>query len=294
MEYMEFACDSKHVEVFINGSYRGIYLLTEQVQVNEGRVNVDTKGEKDETLVDTGYLLELEASTTRRADEGVEGEAWFKLDDYAKAEPIDDSYKVDNNTVAYYVVKSDARSEQQMAYIKNYMTDVYDAIYKTKNREQIESLIDINTAIDMYIMQSLCNDIDGNYSSIYVYKDKGGKLKFGPPWDFDNCYMNNTNSSTFYHILSDLYKNYDWFNSLVKVQMKEYLKECGIVDQVFAATRQEVETYKDDFNNREYAKWRSTNSTGFGNNFSTVNDALDSFENWLTAHREWMKTEYKL
>ncbi|KAA6305258.1 hypothetical protein EZS27_043090, partial [termite gut metagenome] len=30
-----------HVELFLNGKYRGSYVLTEQVQVNEYRVNID-------------------------------------------------------------------------------------------------------------------------------------------------------------------------------------------------------------------------------------------------------------
>ena len=41
-----------HVEVYLNNSYIGIYLLTDQVQVNESRVNITESSEAD-----TGYLM---------------------------------------------------------------------------------------------------------------------------------------------------------------------------------------------------------------------------------------------
>lgn len=293
---MEFSPDSKHVEVFINGQYKGIYLLTEQVQAANGRVSVDLEGQQDATIADTGFLLELEASTTRRANEGEEGKAWFKVDGYAKNGTIDDSYKVSDYTVAYYVVKSDARSEVQMEFIKNYMTSVYDAIYKTKDRDTIESLIDINSAIDMYFIQLLANDGDGNYSSIYCYKDAGGKLKFGPPWDFDNSYMGSTNSTTFYHLLNDLYKNYTWFSSAVKEKIKEYFKDDGLVAQVWNATKAEAETHRAAVEEREYVKWRDEKYgyTCLGTQYASFTAALNGLNDWLVSHKSWIGSSYNI
>ena len=54
-----YASDATYVHVIINGYYKGLYLLCEQNQVNEGRVDVyENKGKETDTKV--GYMIELD------------------------------------------------------------------------------------------------------------------------------------------------------------------------------------------------------------------------------------------
>jgi len=56
--------------------------------------------------------------------------------------------------------------------------------------------VDLDSAVDMYIVYELCRNLDAGWSSFYMYFDTvHGKLHFSPPWDFDlsmgnsyNCY----------------------------------------------------------------------------------------------------------
>ncbi|GEM_PF-4360701 len=126
--------------------------------------------------------------------------------------------------------------------------------------------------------------------------DKGGKLKFGPPWDFDNSYMGSTNSTTFYHILNDLYKNYTWFSTAVKAKIKEYLKDDGLVSQVWNATKAEAETHRSAVEEREYVKWRDEKYgyTCLGTQYASFTAALNGLNDWLVSHKSWIGSSYNI
>lgn len=52
---LEFTSDCQFLNLYINGQYKGVYLLCEQVQEGSNRVNINTSPVGQ---VDTGYLLE--------------------------------------------------------------------------------------------------------------------------------------------------------------------------------------------------------------------------------------------
>ena len=54
-----YASDYKHVNVYMNGEYNGVYLLAEQQQANGNRIRLN-EAETDYTGTDIGYLLELD------------------------------------------------------------------------------------------------------------------------------------------------------------------------------------------------------------------------------------------
>ncbi len=288
-----FSPDSRFVEVYINNKYKGIYLLTEQVQVNKGRVDIDESGVDDGTIEDTGYLLEMESVADRREEEGNEGEAWFRVDGYANINHAERSW---TNDVAFYVIKSDAHSNAQVSYIKNYMGQVYDAIYKDQDEESVSALIDVDSALDMYILQLIANDYDNNYSSVYLYKDKGGKLEFGPPWDFDLAYgafSGQTGSDTqyMYHLLNDL-GNLEWFRTKVSERLDTYLAEGGIFNTVLSDAKTEIASHQSDFDDRDYVKWRQSGYSCFGPTFNSEKAALEYFDTWLDKRLTWIDGKF--
>ena len=59
-----YASDYKHVNVYMNNEYQGVYLLAEQQQANSKRVPVNEAAE-NYTGTDIGYLLELDNYATQ-------------------------------------------------------------------------------------------------------------------------------------------------------------------------------------------------------------------------------------
>lgn len=285
LDGISYATDCALVEVYLDGEYIGVYLLAEQTQVDGDRIALDECGVTDGTVTDTGYLLELEADITRRNEEGAEGEAWFAVTGYASE--TDNSMQMllertFDESAAYYVIKSDARSAEQVKFIQNYMIQVYDAVYQDKTKEAVEALVDLPSAVDMYLVQLIANDYDNNYSSVYVYKDAGGKLMFGAPWDFDlaygnfNGYTEAEDTIYIYHLLRKL-GEYDWFKEMLAKRYTEISEgENSLLAELRATVTELTEQYAGAFE-REYARWRNDliGMGAFGGN-----GAMGGFGNW--------------
>ena len=46
-------------------------------------------------------------------------------------------------------------------------------------------LVDVDSLIDYYLVNEIMHNADNAWGSIYLHKKVGGKLEFGPVWDFD-------------------------------------------------------------------------------------------------------------
>ena len=157
LDGIPYSPNTKPVNVFLNGKYIGIYELTEQMEAKSNRVDVNDNLKGDVN----GFLVELDA--------------------YAGRTETENSFLVNEN---YFSVKSNVFSEKQLQYIQNYIASVDSAIYQG-DQNALAELVDIDSLVDMYILQEYVKNIDVGFSSFYMYKDVSGKMYFAPPWDFD-------------------------------------------------------------------------------------------------------------
>lgn len=162
-----FSSMHQHVELYLNGEYLGVYLLCDQMQTGEGRVDVDEDMTGDP---DMGYLIELDC---RAGNSGIENYDYFVLDhskQYALKTPDPDDPGYDPDIY--------------LEFIKTYMNDCLNAL-SAQDWEKICQLMDVDSFADVYIIQELFANHDCASFSFYFYKEKGGKLYCGPVWDFD-------------------------------------------------------------------------------------------------------------
>lgn len=154
------------VDVFVNGEYMGVYQISEQVEVNEGRV----PGEENSTEIDTDYFLEIGGEVTKTSF----GYANF-------------SHKL----LKYILIKNpeeDVLTKEQFDFISDYVKSVEDAIV---DGGDYESLLDVDSLIDWFLLYEFSYNIDGMFRrSDFLLKEKGGKLYFCTPWDFDYAFGN--------------------------------------------------------------------------------------------------------
>ena len=210
-----YASDAKFAEVTINGEYWGVYLIAEQQQINEGRVEI-TAPEKDYTGTDIGYLLEYDGYFYNE-----EPLDQFKIDyhDDGMLKPYDGKggkrtahpTSGGKNEIGY-TIKSDIYSQEQHDLIQNFVGNTYDIMYEAAMfdkayvmtddysgikedgsitpQEAVERVVDVRSLADSYILAELTCDADIYFSSFYMDADfgEGGgkKLRFEAPWDFDS------------------------------------------------------------------------------------------------------------
>ncbi|MBR0157786.1 MAG: CotH kinase family protein [Clostridia bacterium] len=149
------------VDVYLNGEYQGVYTMGEQIERNQERVDIG----RDYEDPDTGYLLEIGGSNP----DDVRGRDYFHA-----------------GLLKFVTIKSpDSRqmSEEHYKFISEYVAA---ADREVQALGDYYEYVDANALYDWLIMCELTCNIDTAFRrSCFITKDKGGKLCFGPLWDFD-------------------------------------------------------------------------------------------------------------
>ncbi|MEY2854819.1 MAG: hypothetical protein RL030_1951 [Pseudomonadota bacterium] len=155
----------------LNGAYLGIYMLTEHIRIAPDRVDIPElkKGDTGPDVITGGYLMEADnrkgEDYCRRTIRGV---------DLCFANP-------ETLLTADWVA--------QKTYIDGYIDELEAALYGPQFADPIAgyaAFMDVKSAIDFYLVHELFKNPDSNFfSSVFMYKKRGGKLTFGPVWDFD-------------------------------------------------------------------------------------------------------------
>lgn len=222
-----YCTDSRYVRVYVNGRYRGLYLLVEQQEVREERVNVPEPADPEDFAqgsaeyeaamndIYTGYLVELDAY----ANEEIALER-FSITYKNGGKYANGSNVGTNKFQSMYAIKSKVYSEAQNNFIKNTVQNIYeavsDAVYNQHNdlnvypykqidkdgklvdvptikteKEAVEGLINLDSLVDTFILNEICMDMDIGWSSFLMSIDMSEngdrKLTFQAPWDWDSA-----------------------------------------------------------------------------------------------------------
>ena len=214
-----YASDAQFVEVVLNGTYMGVYLLAEQQQANKKRINI-SEAEKNSSETQIGYLLEFDNYYDSE-------ELMNRFEIHYPTDILDYAGQKLNSPNTGYTIKSDVYSMDQRNFIMNYMNNLwkicYEAAYNHKyykfNYEYrlveytpegatqdekcqncINRVIDTTSLANMYIFSEITCDPDLYWSSFYMDIDfaEGAdkKLRFEAPWDFDSTMGNKRFSIT--------------------------------------------------------------------------------------------------
>ncbi|MEZ5323280.1 MAG: CotH kinase family protein [Microthrixaceae bacterium] len=158
----------RYVEVILNGSYDGLYLLGEHIEVDPDRVNIDEMSDTDVAgdSLTGGYLLEFDFHLNTNIEPGF----------------------ISNEGVEIVIKDPDPPTPEQFDYIRNHINS-FEAVVRsdtfTDPATGYRAWLDVDAFLDWYFLAELAKQQDSMWSSSYVTKPRNGKLTFGPVWDFD-------------------------------------------------------------------------------------------------------------
>lgn len=182
-QIMPWAPKYRFVEVLINGSYKGVFVLTERIKRNKVRVNINKMSNKDTfgTKMTGGYIFALDkldpGDVTFRSAYNMPGK----------------TYPPDYNVV--YPNQDDIRPSQ-LQYLKEHVRAferVMDSPTYNDPKEGYAKWIDVPSFIDMVLINELSKNVDGYRLSTYFYKDNDAtdsKIHAGPLWDYNLAFGN--------------------------------------------------------------------------------------------------------
>ncbi len=179
-QIMDYAPRSVFVELLINDSYEGVYLLTEKIKRDNNRVDISplTASDKTGDPLTGGYILKLDKET------GAETEGFFSAYD-----PLPGSFQ--QTYFQYHYPKPRDIIPEQETYIQEFISDFEDLMDSETYADSLEGYtqyLDRASFVDYFIVNELFKNIDAYRLSTYLYKDRNsidGRLKLGPVWDFN-------------------------------------------------------------------------------------------------------------
>ncbi|MHB9293352.1 hypothetical protein Holit_02473 [Hollandina sp. SP2] len=260
-----------HVELILNGVYEGSYVLTEQVQVGKGRVDIDE---------DEGFLVELD----RYYDE----EPKFTTRIYQL--PI--------------MIKSpeDLTDPARYDFVKNVISELETAMYNnggTSPDSTYRDLIDIESVAKFLLINEMAGNSEaGIPKSVYMYKDKGSgeKISMGPLWDFDwgfgysgegNVYFEDSSYPVKWHPFFKRFFDDPFFVEKYKAIWNQYYNDIRGMVSFIEGTAAKLEASR----RANFAVWQWDNKPDYTNEINKMKDWWDDRISYLNNAVNTPRTE---
>ena len=145
------------VDVVLNGIYKGSYLLTEQIEVKENRVDLDENNS-----------------------------VMWELDSYWDDEP---KFKSTAFNLPVMVKDPDLTTEQFEYWKKDFNAFTTQFAKEPLEGNSYVDMIDIDSVAKVLITVNLVHNMEINHpKSVFLHKEGNGKYVMGPIWDFDWAY----------------------------------------------------------------------------------------------------------
>lgn len=299
MDGLDFSSGTRYVELWIDNSYRGLYILCEKVQRGSTRINVSSlntsEAHQTEPLVTGGYIFEV-----------------VPLDKVKVKEEFDTKIDIPGmeNSNHWYVFKYPKPvniTQAQRNYIFQYLTDFKNVLYGSNYTDPVngyQKYMDVDAFIDWGIIHDLSKGVDNLFhASVFLQKDRNEKLRMTAPWDFDLSFGNVwKNSSCYYEhelwIRKTLYFNRLWDDKTYREKVKKRFDELmplfdlvpyvlqenynqlerhGVIERDLKSYGKEVlETYKDDKQRDTYV------------NIDTYKGHVRYLAEWFESRKAWI------
>ena len=141
---------TKHFDLYINGVYRGVYVLIEKIKRGKYRVNVSKLKETDVSGEDVtgGYIWAFDKTGTNT---GGAGSGPIEKEGFNTSDGL--------NVILHYPKKENIQKQQE-DYLKKYLNDLEGLFKNGKNGQGYENYVDMTSALDYVLHEEVTNNAD--------------------------------------------------------------------------------------------------------------------------------------
>lgn len=279
----QYAVRRVYCEVMVNGDYKGLYVFMEKIKVDDDRVNIAKMDDSCNNYpeVSGGYITKADKPNGDPVAWSMEeyGYGWWPYyTDFIHHYP-----KPENVTLAQ----------------NNYIHGVFTNLATVANRHDtsistgIPSVIDIPSFVDFMLVAEYSSNVDVYSLSTFFHKDRNGKLRAGPVWDYNLTYgydafgsrsrydvwqFNNqdNNGPKFWRDLfnTDLYRCYlarRWFEQTAPGMPLSYEFVCNRMDEIEALITEAI--------GRDNQRWH---------NMTQHEQWMGDMKNWIQLRINWL------
>src|SRR5688572_9803294 len=168
---------------FSGPEYQGVYVLMEKIKRDKHRVNIEKLPRA---------LPPTFASFAPSSSNDISGGYIFKKDRHNNT---NETHFITSKKVDLLIEEPKAQhlTAEQHGYLTNYINEFETVLFSDGFADPetgYRRYVDIDSFIDYHWMQELAKNSDAYWFSEFYHKDRGGKIKIGPIWDFDMCFGN--------------------------------------------------------------------------------------------------------
>ncbi len=285
----QYAPRRVYCEVMINNDYKGLYVFMEKIKVDKDRVNIVKMDEtcNDYPEVTGGFITKADKTT------GNDPVAWQMLE-----------YGSSGWWPSYVDFIHHYPKPQEVTPAQNdYIHDVFLQLSEVAGNHDesiatgIPSVIDIPSFVDFMMIAEFSSNVDVYQLSTFFHKDRLGKLRAGPIWDYNLAYgydefgyrsrydvwqFNNqdNNGPKFWKDLfdTDLFRCYlahRWEELTQLGQPLNYDEVCFRID--------EIDEWISEGVGRDNQRWHQMYSHA---------DYIDDMKSWLQDRINWMNQQF--
>lgn len=276
-----YAPRGKYCEVVINGDYKGVYLLMEKIKIDTNRVNIQKMNPSDNSTpnISGGYITKC---------------------DKTNGDPIAWSFITSiGNEVAFI---HDSPNPNTITSVQNnYIYTEFSSLESITNAQNssitsgFPSKIDIPSFIDYMLLCELASNVDSYQFSTYFHKDRNGKLRAGPIWDFNLAYgldvfgdRSQTNIWQFDNgdnVGASFWKNL-YLNPIYKCYLSKRWNAVTATNQplnytIIANQIDHLSEQLSESRIRENQRW---------NTIGNYNETISNLKTWIQTRINWMNS----
>ena len=163
---LSFSPDSDWVDLYLNGEYAGLYLLSERNDIGENRIDIEdaSSGENSSFVVSKEVESRMDA----------QGQPYFKT----------------RGQQSLRIHEPDNVTEAQIAAFSRLFQMTEDAITASAESDEYLNFIDLDSWVRKYLLEEIGGSTDAGYLSQYFYRNDSAaddKIYAGPAWDYDGA-----------------------------------------------------------------------------------------------------------
>ncbi len=207
---LPYSVKCRQTDVWLNGVYNGMYLMTEKIQINKNRINITDLEEKTEAVndqpldtypkynPDDGFLPIMRGYKIPNNPEDITGGYIVTIE---KPHRLKDSTKPGIRTkkqLSIRIKEPTYPSEAQVAYLGKLFNDMHNAVLAADGVNQdtgkhYTEYLDTVSFARKYLVEDMSKNYDAAGGSQYLFKDSdltNPLIYAGPSWDYDLSFGN--------------------------------------------------------------------------------------------------------
>jgi len=222
----------------------------------------------------------------------------------------DISFRTARTNHFYYIEpQADEITAVQKSWLRNYLNEFEEALSGPNFKDPVKgyaAYLDVDSLIDYHLMVETTKNVDGFRFSVFFHKDRGGKLRSDPIWDWNlsfGCADGKQGWMPEYWLWPQLDDHeYTWYRRLFEdpdFGQRYVDRWCQLRTNVFATSNilarvDQIKALLQESQKRNFERWpilgRPVNPNYFV--FSTYEEEVGWLKKYLQSRLDWIEKQF--